>query len=214
MCSFLREGRKTTIICRVRWRSTFELLFRRDMTKDELNTAVIDYALDALRDYDLSWPMLNRLLIIYPGTTTRPPFRCEAEIRTQGLTRPYVVASCAVDGRDIVYSDFSGKKQRSVVVGDFPFRQHDFSVWYGRDSKPYQHRVLFDHIEHTLGKIGSFAPGVSHPIGYCAEQNVANRLLLDSDASIGDVEFSVAIRPKTGEVIDYCDNCRALFPTL
>jgi len=184
------------------------------MTQDELNTAAIEYALDALMDYDLSWPMLDRLFNLFPGTTVRPPLRSEAEVRTQGLTRPFVVASCIVDGRDVVYSDFSGRKQRTVVVNEFPHRHPDFIVWYGRNSKPYQHKVLFDHIVHTLGTIGGFAPGVKHPIGYCAEQNVANRLMLDEDARIGDIEFSIAIRPKTGEVIDYCNNCRALFPKL
>ena len=184
------------------------------MTKEDLNTAVIEYALYALWEYDLPWPVFDNLIRLYPGTISPRPPRCEAEVRTQGKTLPTVVASCAVDGRNVVYSDFSGKKQRSNVLNDFPHRRSDFIKWYGGNSKPYQHRALFDHIEHTLGKIGSFAPGVSHPIGYCAEQNVANRLLLGADAIIGDIEFSVAIRPKTGEVIDYCKNCKALFPTL
>lgn len=40
---------------------------------------------------------------------------------------------------------------------------------------------------------------------------LANRLMLDGDAQIDDIRFSVAIRPRTGDIIDYCDNCKALF---
>ena len=58
--------------------------------------------------------------------------------------------------------------------------------------------------------------GVPHPIGYCAEQNSANRLLLDKKdgVSLEDIRFSIAIRPKTGEVIPYCNNCKTLFSSL
>ncbi len=59
-----------------------------------------------------------------------------------------------------------------------------------------------------------------YPIGHCAEQHAANELLFCErwDKSINkvlniktDVYFSIAIRPSTGEVFDYCENCKKLF---
>jgi len=59
-----------------------------------------------------------------------------------------------------------------------------------------------------------------YPIGQCAEQHATNELLFCErwDKSINrllniktDVYFSIAVRPSTGEVFDYCENCKKLF---
>lgn len=60
-----------------------------------------------------------------------------------------------------------------------------------------------------------------HPIGQCAEQHAANELLFDMQKTNQDyynqldikrnIYFSKAIRPATGEVFEYCDNCKQLF---
>ncbi len=182
-----------------------------------LNSVVIEYALNSMKEYIF----LGRAYLYLMQSYYRNRYPCicsdlksEAEMRTQGLSRSYVVASCALSTRCIVYSDFSGKKQRQTVLSDFPRRKKIFKVWYSNNSKPYQHKVLFNRINKRLGRIGGFANGVNHPIGYCAEQNVANRLLLDRYAKIDDIHFSIAIRPRTGEVIDYCNNCKTLFGSL
>lgn len=58
------------------------------------------------------------------------------------------------------------------------------------------------------------------PIGHCAEQHATNELLFCErwDKRINrvlniktDVYFSIAVRPSTGEVFDYCENCKKLF---
>lgn len=179
-----------------------------------MNKNVIEYALNAMLEYTfLGSSYCYMMRLCFPFQLFKDGFahKSEAKMNTQGLSRSFVVASCTVNTRNTVYSDFSGKKQRQVVLKDFPLRRVDFNIWYGGNSKPYQHKDLFDRINLRLGKIGTFAQGVKHPIGYCAEQNVANRLMLDEDAQIDDIRFSVAIRPRTGEIIDYCDNCKALF---
>ena len=38
--------------------------------------------------------------------------------------------------------------------------------------------------------------------------------MLDDDAPIDKIQFSDAIRPRTGEVVEYCNNCKALFNQL
>lgn len=185
--------------------------------RDELNLRVIRYALRTIYDNSFSWctrfhreciPAVMDLL-----NKAIPNKRAEsnAKVRTQGLSESFVVATCGIDRRAIAYSDYSGKKQRQTVLGDFSNRRHSFRIWYNGNSKPYQHIDLYNRINKRLGRIGAFTQNVKHPIGYCAEQNVANRLLLDCDDNIDDIQFSVAIRPRTGEVVDYCGNCKALF---
>ena len=201
MCSMSESGSggKTTNIRRM---------------KGSLNKVAIEYALNAMVEYGfLGYAYWKLMCLYFPFKLFKTSFahKSEAEMRTQGLSRSFVVASCAIGTRDVAYSDYSGKKKRETVVNDFPARRNDFRLWYGGNSKPYQHRDLYDHITNNLGTIGQKTNGVNHPIGYCAEQNVANRLLLDGDAAINDIQFSVPIRPRTGEVIDYCGNCRALF---
>ena len=184
------------------------------MKLSSLNKVVIEYALSAMMEYKfLGCAYWYMMCLYFPFQLFKDGFshKSEAKMNTQGLSRSFVVASCAINTRDKAYSDFSGKKQRQTVLKDFPLRRGDFNVWYGGNSKPYQHKILYDRINQRLGKIGSFSQGVKHPIGYCAEQNVANRLILDGDAAINDIHFSVPIRPRTGEVIDYCGNCKALF---
>ena len=179
-----------------------------------LNKVVIEYALNAMVEYTFLGCAYWYLMCMYfPFKLFKSRFghKSEAVMNTQGLSRSLVVASCTMDTRDVAYSDFSGKKQRQTVLKDFPIRRNDFNAWYRGDSKPYQHKDLYDRINQRLGKIGSFAQVVKHPIGYCAEQNVTNRLMLDGDAQMDDIRFSVAIRPRTGEIVDYCDNCKALF---
>lgn len=187
------------------------------MCPKDLNVFAVRYAINTLFHYEPSWPAFNRLLDLYCSCyndDALTPYCSEAVMRTQGMTLDYVVASRGIVDRDIVYSDYSGKKQRSTVLKDFPKRKSDFKEWYGSNSKPYQHRALYEHIVNTLGTIGSIKNGVAHPIGYCAEQNVANRLMLDDDAPIDKILFSDAIRPRTGEVVDFCNNCKALFNQL
>lgn len=49
-------------------------------------------------------------------------------------------------------------------------------------------------------------------LGYCAEQHAANKLYKKgSNCQLNNLSFSRAIRPRTGEQIDYCDNCQLIF---
>lgn len=59
-----------------------------------------------------------------------------------------------------------------------------------------------------------------YPLGQCAEQHAANELIFCEiwDNRINrmlnmkkEIYFSIAVRPSTGEVFDYCCNCKRLF---
>lgn len=48
-------------------------------------------------------------------------------------------------------------------------------------------------------------------IGSCAEQHAANNLvMLNQNVDIDSIDYSKAIRPRTGEIILYCENCQKI----
>lgn len=185
-----------------------------DEERQDLNSVVTEYAMSAMGEYALTCEQFQPVLQRYHRPLNNGWQKCEAEVRTLGLSRPYVVASCIAEGDGVCFSDYSGKKNRQAVIDEFPDRKDFFRNWYRNNQKPYQHKVLYDHITTTLGTIGNIIANVNHPVGYCAEQNVANRLMLATDRQIEDIYFSIAIRPKTGQVVAYCNNCKALFEQL
>ena len=183
-----------------------------------LNSVALEYAMSVMENDVLTGEEFKKILKKYYTPLNSKLIKNEAIFvnRQKLLTRMFVVVSCVSSvGRHVYFSDYSGKKNRNGVLKEFPNRKNDFVQWYPKDGKPYQHEFLYKHINAKLGKIGGGAPNVGHPIGYCAEQNVANRFILETDdKNISKIKFSIAIRPKTGEVVQYCDNCKKLFPQL
>lgn len=73
-----------------------------------------------------------------------------------------------------------------------------------------------DRLKLALLKLGNLGKkssnGCKNAIGHCAENHAANRVL-KKHGSTGckQLVFSKAIRPRTGEIIPYCDNCKTIF---
>lgn len=65
----------------------------------------------------------------------------------------------------------------------------------------------------SLGPIGGKRPGCKNVIGHCAEPHAANNLLKDQRGilSLDQIYFGYAYRPRTGQVVPTCDNCRQTF---
>ncbi|MGL6127557.1 RHS repeat domain-containing protein, partial [Chryseobacterium artocarpi] len=62
-----------------------------------------------------------------------------------------------------------------------------------------------------LGGIGTRTPA-GNVVGCCAEFQAGNKLLLDNPlASPSQVNFTEAIRPRTGQTIPMCENCKTTF---
>nr|WP_306552729.1 DUF4329 domain-containing protein [Chryseobacterium sp. WG23] len=52
----------------------------------------------------------------------------------------------------------------------------------------------------------------TNPVGCCAEFNAGNNLLLNNPSAIpSQINFTDAIRPRTGKVVPMCDNCKTTF---
>lgn len=66
-------------------------------------------------------------------------------------------------------------------------------------------------VVNELGGIGT-KTATGNTVGCCAEFQAGNNLLLaNPNALPSQVNFTNAIRPRTGQVIDMCDNCKTTF---
>ena len=71
-----------------------------------------------------------------------------------------------------------------------------------------------------LGKIGEKAMKKvgtkNYLLGQCAEPHAARELLKKENSckNLSDIHFSVTMRPRTRKILQPCDNCKKVFPTL
>lgn len=78
------------------------------------------------------------------------------------------------------------------------------------------HQVLERKLSE-LGPIGgsSSRQGRRYFIGNCAEQHAANKYLKQCEEdNLSNLYFSKAMRPRTKQTFEYCDNCKDTFPNL
>ena len=63
-----------------------------------------------------------------------------------------------------------------------------------------------------LGNLGTISQLCKNPIGQCAEQHAAEKLLQKrKNYIVKNILFSTAFRPRTSEIFDYCENCINIF---
>lgn len=79
-------------------------------------------------------------------------------------------------------------------------------------SKSDYHKLILEVLQ-PLGSLGNLSNiQQKNAIGKCAEVKAANSILkLDKKAKISDIEFTSAIRPRTLEKMNRCNNCIAVF---
>lgn len=83
-------------------------------------------------------------------------------------------------------------------------------------SRPGMFEPVLENALNQLGGVGQHSGnGCPNTIGSCAEPRAANRLIRNNNhVGLNQILFSTALRPRTGQVVPYCDNCRATFPNL
>lgn len=118
------------------------------------------------------------------------------------------------------------RSRRSPKIWDYPAavvsckkNNGDNRIYSGRSSKPTSgmYEPLLEIALTQLGGVGQQSRnGCPYTIGNCAEPHAANKLLKNTAAAVGleQILFSTALRPRTRQVIPYCANCRAVFPSL
>jgi len=65
-------------------------------------------------------------------------------------------------------------------------------------------------VADQIGGVGALNPGAASPVGSCAEFDAANQLM-NQGSALEDINFTDAIRPRTGEVVPPCTNCQQMF---
>lgn len=78
------------------------------------------------------------------------------------------------------------------------------------------HPVLRNQLQ-SLGPIGGHCCrlGRRYIIGNCAEQHAANIFMNQlNEVNLSNLYFSKAMRPRTKQIFDYCNNCEDTFPNL
>lgn len=116
------------------------------------------------------------------------------------------------------------RHRRSLRIWDYPAvvvsckkNNGDNRIYNGKSSKPTSgmYEMPLEIALTRLGGVGHHSRnGCPYTIGNCAEPHAANRLLKDNCVGLDQILFSTALRPRTRQVIPYCANCRAVFPTL
>lgn len=116
-------------------------------------------------------------------------------------------------------------KRNGTWYWDYPAMAaicHDNGCYQKRGSyshfpqKDEYHPVLARQLS-ILGVIGEHSrlPGKRYVIGNCAEQHAANIYMKQcGEDDLNNLYFSKAMRPRTKQVYEYCDNCKDTFPNL
>lgn len=83
-------------------------------------------------------------------------------------------------------------------------------------SKEYHETPKLEKKMKSLGIIGKKRTVCDNVLGACAEPHAARKVLshFGPHMNLSQLVFSKALRPRTMEVIEYCQNCKDTFPTL
>lgn len=103
----------------------------------------------------------------------------------------------------------------AICHDDSCFQKRASYSHYPRESEfhPILKRQLV--ILGAVGKRCITRPGKRYIIGNCAEQHAANIYMKQlNENNLSNLYFSKAMRPRTKQFFDYCDNCKDIFPNL
>ena len=65
-------------------------------------------------------------------------------------------------------------------------------------------------LAERVGGFGTLGVSERNTVGVCAEFHAVNQMLY-AGCKLEDIKLTRAIRPRTGAVMPYCDNCRVMF---
>lgn len=105
--------------------------------------------------------------------------------------------------------DTPGSKKKAVAVGAYDERTGRAVAAFAGDMPRKIAPELRNRAE-AIGGLGSLGLTERNIVGVCAEFHVVNKLLL-SGAKWEDIHLTPAIRPRTGQIIPFCANCKAMF---
>lgn len=102
-----------------------------------------------------------------------------------------------------------GGKGKSMIVCAYDIRTQKIVAEFAGEIPNTISPVLIERA-NRIGGIGSLGVSERNTVGVCAEFHAINSLLLNG-CNIEDIRLTEAIRPRTGEIRPYCDNCKEMF---
>lgn len=102
-----------------------------------------------------------------------------------------------------------GSKKKAVAVGAYDERTGRAVAAFAGDP-PRKIAPELRMRAKAIGGLGSLGLTERNTVGACAEFHAVNKLLL-SGAKWEDIHLTPAIRPRTGKMIPFCANCKAMF---
>jgi len=106
-------------------------------------------------------------------------------------------------------SNTPGGKGKSMAAGAYDAKTGKTVAAF---AGPIPNKIAPELIKRAgeIGGIGTHGLTERNIVGVCAEFHVVNNLLL-SGSKWFDIHLTVAIRPRTGKPMPFCDNCRSIF---
>ena len=103
----------------------------------------------------------------------------------------------------------TGSRGKAMAVGAYDEKTGKTVAAFAGEIPKKIHPDLLKLAER-VGAIGTLGVTDRNTVGVCAEFHVINDLLL-SGSKLEDIRLTRAIRPRTGQFMPYCDNCRVMF---
>lgn len=100
-------------------------------------------------------------------------------------------------------------KRKSIAIGAYDIRTGRIVTSFAKEIPKKIHPDLIKRA-NEIGGIGSHGLTERNIVGVCAEFQVVNKLLLQG-SKWSDIRLTKAIRPRTGQTIPFCENCKKMF---
>lgn len=117
-------------------------------------------------------------------------YELRRKVRDGQLDYPSIMVACSYTNIDTVFAE------KSAAPINYVFH-------------PQLQRAIT-----SVGIIGQSTRYSDNRLGGCAEQRAANKAIKRYHQSIGSLDFTPAIRPRTMQIKPYCENCKRIFPQL
>lgn len=118
--------------------------------------------------------------------------------------------SATINAVNMLVSGYKKKKyQKPAAIGAYDVKTGMRVAMFSGSIPSNIHPELIRRA-NMIGGIGTYGVSVNNIVGKCAEFQVVNHLLKNG-SNISDIRFTSPVRPRTGELLDFCANCKAMF---
>jgi filamentous hemagglutinin len=100
-------------------------------------------------------------------------------------------------------------KSKAIAVGAYDAKTGNIVTSFAKAIPNNIHPELLKRA-NEIGGIGTHGLTERNIVGVCAEFHVVNELLLKG-SKWSDIRLTSAIRPRTGQKIPFCANCKKMF---